>query len=191
MKKENLQKIYKNKVKNYLNDKFEYTNIYSVPKLEKIVINRGLSEVANNSKVVEITFNQMMAISGQKPVLCRSKKAISNFKLRKDQVIGCKVTLRSNKMYDFLTKFINIVLPKIKDFRGVPFNSFDGSGNYTLGIKEDSIFPEITGDIDKIRGFDITFVTSKNTTDEECYELLLQLGMPFRKKQWGNYGKKI
>ena len=120
MRKENLKNVYKNKVKNYLHDKFKYDNSLSVPKLEKIVINRGLSEVANNSKVVETTFNQMMSISGQKPVLCRSKKAISNFKLRKDQVIGCKVTLRANKMYDFLTKFINIVLPKIKDFRGVP-----------------------------------------------------------------------
>ena len=182
MKKENLEVLYKNSVKQHLYDKFKYNNMLSVPKLEKIVINRGLSEVANNSKVVETSFNQMLAISGQKPVLCRSKKAISNFKLRKDQVIGCKVTLRSKKMFDFLTKFMHIVLPKIKDFRGVPINSFDGFGNYTLGIKEDSIFPEITGDIDKIRGFDITFVTSKNTTDEECFELLQKLGMPFRKK---------
>lgn len=182
MKKENLEVLYKKSVKQHLYDKFKYNNMLSVPKLEKIVINRGLSEVANNSKVVETSFNQMLAISGQKPVLCRSKKAISNFKLRKDQVIGCKVTLRSKKMFDFLTKFMHIVLPKIKDFRGVPINSFDGFGNYTLGIKEDSIFPEITGDIDKIRGFDITFVTSKNTTDEECFELLQKLGMPFRKK---------
>lgn len=182
MRKENLKDTYNKKIKKHLFEKFEYNNILSIPKLEKIVINRGLSEVATNSKVVEITFNQMLAISGQKPVLCRSKKAISNFKLRKDQVIGCKVTLRSEKMYDFMTKFINIVLPKIKDFRGVPNNSFDGQGNYTLGIKEDSIFSEITGDIDRIRGFDITFVTSRNTTDSECHELLLQLGMPFRKK---------
>ena len=182
MKKENLKKTYNSKIKKHLFDKYKYTNMLSVPVLEKIVINRGLSEVATNSKVVEITFNQMQSISGQKPILCRSKKAISNFKLRKDQVIGCKVTLRSNKMYDFITKFINIVLPKIKDFRGIPTNSFDGKGNYTLGIKEDSIFPEITGDIDRIRGFDITFVTSKNTTDDECYELLSQFGMPFRKK---------
>jgi large subunit ribosomal protein L5 len=182
MQKENLKDTYNKKVKNHLYEKFKYNNRLSVPKLEKIVINRGLSEVATNSKVVEITFNQMLAISGQKPVLCRSKKAISNFKLRKDQVIGCKVTLRSTKMFDFMTKFINIVLPKIRDFRGVPNNSFDGQGNYTIGIKEDSIFPEITGDIDRVRGFDITFVTSRNTTDPECQELLLQLGMPFRKK---------
>jgi len=182
MRKENLKETYKKKIKKHLYEKFNYTNMLSVPKLEKVVINRGLSEVATNSKVVDTSFNQILAISGQKPVLCRSKKAISNFKLRKDQVIGCKVTLRAEKMYDFMTKFINIVLPKIKDFRGVPNNSFDGHGNYTLGIKEDSIFPEITGDIDRIRGFDITFVTSRNTTDAECHELLLQLGMPFRKK---------
>jgi len=182
MKQDSLKAIYNKKIKQHLEKKFELTNKNSVPKLEKIVLNRGLGEVVNNNKVVDITVKQFIAITGQKPILTKSKKAISNFKIRKDQILGCKVTLRSDKMYDFLSKLINIVLPKFKDFRGVSRGSFDGNGNYTLGIKEDSVFPEIESDIDKIRGFDISFVTSNNTTDEQALELLTQFGMPFRKK---------
>lgn len=175
-----LKDLYKDSIVNDLLDKFNYNNINSVPKLEKIVINRGMGEVTSNKKVVDITVHQMTAISGQKPVLTKSKKGISNFKIRDNQIIGCKVTLRSKKMYDFLSKLLFIVLPKIKDFRGISKNSFDGRGNYTFGIKEDSIFPEIVGDIDKIRGFDVTFVTSAST-DKEAFELLKAFGFPFRK----------
>ncbi|RAP26451.1 50S ribosomal protein L5 [Candidatus Marinamargulisbacteria bacterium SCGC AG-333-B06] len=177
----NLKEQYNTIIKDELVKKFDYKNVMAIPKIEKIVINRGLGEVVTNNKALNTSIEQFIAITGQKPILRKAKVAISNFKIREGQVIGCKVTLRSKKMYDFLTKLINIILPKIRDFRGVPKKSFDGRGNYTLGIKEDSIFPEIQGDIDKLRGFDISFVTSKNTTDEEAYELLHLLGMPFRK----------
>ena len=180
MKKNNTKNIYKEKAVPVLKDKYNYSSVMAVPKLEKIVINRGLGEATTNQKVIELTVNQMVAITGQIPVLCRSKKAISNFKIRKDQIIGCKVTLRGQKMYDFLTRFINIALPKIRDFRGVPKSSFDGRGNYTLGITESGIFTEFNADIDKDRGFDITFVTTAKT-DQEAYDLLDQLCMPFRK----------
>ncbi len=180
-KQSNLYEIYKTEIKPSIQEKFNLKNIMSVPSLEKIVINRGFGKEAVVSKnVVAITVDQFTSITGQKPVLTKSKKAISNFKLRKDLIIGCKVTLRSKKMYDFLTKLINIVLPKIKDFRGVPKKSFDAFGNYTLAIKEDSIFPEVK-DPDKIRGLDITFVTSRNCNQEQAFELLNKLGMPFRK----------
>ncbi|MBH38218.1 50S ribosomal protein L5 [bacterium] len=177
-----LKDKYNKKIKKDLMERFNYENPHQIPKLEKIVINRGLGEVVVNNKALNTSIDQFIAITGQKPILRKAKDAISNFKIRKDQVIGCKVTLRSKKMYDFLNKLINIVLPKIRDFRGVPKNSFDGRGNYTLGIREDSIFPEIQGDIDKLRGFDISFVTSSETSDEEARELLALLGMPFRKK---------
>lgn len=177
----NLKEKYNKEIKSKLQDKFDFKNVHQIPKLEKIVINRGLGEVVVNNKALNITVEQFIAITGQKPVFRKAKDAISNFKIRKDQVIGCKVTLRSTRMYDFLNKLINIVLPKIRDFRGIPVNSFDGRGNYTLGIKEDSIFPEVTGDIDKLRGFDISFVTSPGTSDEQARELLSLLGMPFRK----------
>ncbi|RAP29773.1 50S ribosomal protein L5 [Candidatus Marinamargulisbacteria bacterium SCGC AG-343-D04] len=180
MKKRNLCDIYKDEIVKLLLEKFDYSNINSVPKLEKIVINRGMGEVTTNKKVVDTTYDQMKAISGQKPILRKSKKAISNFKIREDQIIGCKVTLRSKKMYDFLSKLLFIVLPKIRDFRGISKNSFDGRGNYTFGIKEDSVFPEITGDSDKMRGFDVTFVTSAKS-NEEAFELLSAFGFPFRK----------
>ncbi len=180
-KPKNLQELYKTDIKPSLQSKFQLKNVMSVPSLEKIVINRGFGKEAVVSKnVVAITVDQFTAITGQKPVLTKSKKAISNFKLRKDLIIGCKVTLRSKKMYDFLTKLINVVLPKIKDFRGIPKKSFDAFGNYTLAIKEDSIFPEIK-DPDKIRGLDITFVTSSNCNHDQAFELLTKLGMPFRK----------
>ena len=180
MKKQNIKDIYKKDVIKKLQEKYNYKSVMAVPKIEKIIINRGLGEATVNQKVIELTVNQFVAITGQIPVLCRSKKAISNFKIRKDQIIGCKVTLRSNKMYDFLTKFINIALPKIRDFRGISKNSFDGRGNYTLGITESGIFPEFTADVDKDRGFDITFVTTAKT-DKEAYDLLDFIGMPFRK----------
>tara|TARA_B100001989_G_C24444359_1_gene415674 strand:+ start:341 stop:895 length:555 start_codon:yes stop_codon:yes gene_type:complete len=180
-KKQNYKVLYNTKIKDQLIKDFNYSNQFMVPKLEKIVINRGLGEVNTNKKVVDLTVDQLIAITGQKPFLTKSKKAISNFKIRKDQVIGCKVTLRGTKMYDFMSKLFNIVLPKIKDFRGLNTNSFDGFGNYTIGIKEDSIFPEIKSDIEKVRGFDITFVTSKNTTDKESLELLKLFGLPLRK----------
>jgi len=155
-------------------------NVMAVPRLQKIVINRGIGEATTDAKLVDLTYNQILKVSGQKPLITKSKKSISNFKVRKDQPIGCKVTLRSLKMYDFLVKLLNISLPKIRDFRGVPSNSFDGRGNYTLGLKEDSIFPEIKLESsDKVRGFDITFVTTAKT-DKEAYDLLSKLGMPFR-----------
>ena len=177
----NIKKLYTEEVVPKLVEKFQYENVMSVPQILKVVINRGMGEATSNTKVIELTYAQMARISGQKPVLTKAKDAISNFKIRKDQVIGCKVTLRSQKMYDFLTKLINLVLPKIRDFRGISFNSFDGRGNYTMGIKEDSVFPEIQLDqIDRARGFDITIVTSANT-DDEARALLDFIGFPFRK----------
>ena len=182
MKKEQKKNLYKDKLRNDLKELLNIENVMAVPKLEKIVINRGFGkDVVVSNNVINTTVEQFIAITGQLPILTKSKKAISNFKIRKDQVLGCKVTLRSEKMFDFLSKLMNIILPKIRDFRGVPLNSFDGQGNYTLAIKEDSIFPEI-GNFDKIRGLDITFVTSSLTSDKQCYELLKLLGMPFRKQ---------
>lgn len=178
-----LKRHYDEEVRQVLSKKFGYANVMEIPKVTKVVINRGIGEAVTNSKTVELSFEQMYALSGQKPLTTSAKKSISNFKLREGQAIGCKVTLRSAKMYHFLNKLLNVALPKIRDFRGVPFNSFDGRGNYTLGIKEDSIFPEISHEkIDRFRGFDITIVTTAKT-DSEAYELLLALGMPFRKKQ--------
>lgn len=178
----NLKKKYQNEVKGALQEAFEYSNVMQIPKLSKVVINRGIGEAVTNGKSVELTFDQMYAITGQKPLIRQAKKSISNFKLREGQAIGCKVTLRGDRMYDFLNKLFNVALPKIRDFRGVPNASFDGRGNYTLGIKDDTIFPEISIDkVDKARGFDISIVTTANS-DKEAYELLRVLGMPFRKK---------
>ena len=179
--KENYEKTIKSKLK----EQFKYANNMRVAKLEKIVLNRGLGEANTNSKAIEITFDQFKLITGQKPVLTKAKKSISNFKLREEQVIGCKVTLRGEKMYDFLTKLVNIALPKIRDFRGLPTGSFDGRGNYTLGIKEDIIFAEVNYDkIDRIRGMDISFITSTDN-DKEAFELLKLFGMPFREHNKG------
>ncbi|NDC83303.1 50S ribosomal protein L5 [bacterium] len=176
-------KVYYNEaVKSRLSQKFGYKNPMQIPKIVKIVINRGIGEAVSNSKAVDLTFEQLFALTGQKPLITTSKKSISNFKLREGQAIGCKVTLRSDKMFHFLTKLINVSLPKIRDFRGVPHNSFDGRGNYTLGIKEDTIFPEISYEkLDKSRGFDVTIVTTART-NEEAFELLSAIGMPFRKR---------
>lgn len=177
----NLKEKYKKEVMQKLQDKYNYKSVMSIPCLEKVVINRGIGEAVNNSKVVDSTKELMSLITGQKPVVSLAKKSISNFKLRQGQPIGCKVTLRSDKMYDFLNKLINVCIPKIRDFRGVPKRSFDGRGNYTLGLKEDLIFPEVKFDkIDQVRGFDLSVVTTAST-DEEAYDLLSFLGMPFRK----------
>ena len=161
--------------------KFGYKNIMEVPKLDKIVVNMGVGEAKDNAKVLESAVKDMETITGQKAVLTRAKNSIANFKIREGMAIGCKVTLRGEKMYDFLDRLVNLALPRVRDFRGVKANSFDGRGNYTMGIKEQLIFPEIEYDkVDKIRGMDIVFVTTAKT-DEEARELLRLFGMPFAK----------
>ena len=160
--------------------KFNYKSVMEVPKLEKIVINIGLEDTKENPKELENAVNDLAQITGQKPIVTKSKKAIAAFKLRAGIPIGCKVTLRNDKMYDFANKLFNVALPRVRDFRGVSTNSFDGRGNYSMGIKEQLIFPEIEYDkVDKIRGMDIIFVTTAKT-DEEARELLTLLGMPFK-----------
>ena len=174
-----LKEKYDNEVVQAMMEKFGYTNIMQVPKLEKIVLNMGVGEAKDNPKVLEGAVGDMQLITGQKPVLTRAKKSIANFKLRENVAIGCKVTLRKQKMYEFADKLINVALPRVRDFRGVSDKAFDGRGNYSVGIKEQLIFPEVEYDkIDKIRGMDIIFVTTANT-DEEARELLRFLGMPF------------
>lgn len=177
-----LEKKYKTDIKAALQKQLGLSNVMQVPELSKIVINRGAGEAVGNSKVIENSMRSLYSITGQKPVVTRAKNSISNFKIREGQAIGCKVTLRGHKMYDFLTKFINVVLPRIRDFRGVSEKSFDGRGNYTLGIKDETIFPEVNPEtIDRIRGFDITFVTTSEN-DEGAFELLKAFNVPFRKK---------
>ena len=176
-----LHEQYSNQIKDAMMKKFEYSNIMQVPKLEKIVINMGVGEAKENKKVLESAVADLEKIAGQKAVVTRAKKSVANFKLREGMPIGCKVTLRGERMYEFLDKLVNISLPRVRDFRGVPKNSFDGRGNYTLGIKKQLIFPEINFDkVNKLRGMDIVFVTTAKT-DEESRELLAQLGMPFHK----------
>src|SRR5699024_8707135 len=161
--------------------KFGYKNIMQVPKLEKIVINMGVGEAKENKKALDTAITDLEIISGQKAVVTRAKKSVANFKLREGMPIGCKVTLRGERMYEFADRLINLALPRVRDFRGVSQNSFDGRGNYALGIKEQLIFPEIEYDkVDKVRGMDIIFVTTANT-DEEARELLTLFGMPFKK----------
>ena len=161
--------------------KFGYKNVMQIPRLEKIVINVGCGEARENSKVMDAVVKDLAAITGQKPVLTVAKTSIANFKLREGMVIGAKVTLRAEKMYEFMDRFFNVALPRVRDFRGINPNSFDGRGNYTVGLKEQLIFPEIEYDkIDKIRGMDISFITTANT-DEEARELLSLLGAPFAK----------
>lgn len=175
-----LKEKYVNEIIGKLKDKFSYKNIMQVPKLEKIVINIGLGEAIQNAKAIDAAVGDLAVITGQRPVVTRARKSIAGFKLRAGMPIGCKVTLRGDRMYEFADKLLNIALPRVRDFRGVSGKAFDGRGNYTLGIKEQLIFPEIEYDrIDKIRGMDIVFVTSAKT-DEEAKELLAQLGMPFR-----------
>lgn len=174
-----LEDKYNSEVVPALMEKFGYKNIMEVPKLEKIVINMGVGEAKDNQKVLESAVADMTIIAGQKPIVTRAKKSIANFKIRENMPIGCKVTLRKNKMYEFADKLMNIALPRVRDFRGISEKSFDGRGNYSLGVKEQLIFPEIEYDkIDKIRGMDIIFVTTAKT-DEEARELLRFLGMPF------------
>nr|YP_010197637.1 ribosomal protein L5 [Gracilaria flabelliformis subsp. simplex]UAD86053.1 ribosomal protein L5 [Gracilaria flabelliformis subsp. simplex] len=174
-----LKKLYKNKICNDLQNRFNYKNIHEIPKIVKITINRGLGEAANNNKVLEKSISEITAIAGQKPKITKSKKAIAGFKIRENVAIGLMVTLRRDKMYDFLNKLINLALPRIRDFRGISSKNFDGRGNYNLGLKEQIIFPEIQyDDIDKIRGLDITIVTTAKN-DTESFTLLKEFGMPF------------
>ena len=159
--------------------KFEYKSTMQIPKLEKVVVNIGLGEAKENSKVIEAACNDLAAITGQKPIVTKARKSVANFKIREGMNIGCKVTLRAEKMYEFVDRLFNVALPRVRDFRGINPNAFDGRGNYALGIKEQLIFPEIDYDkIDKIRGMDIIFVTTANT-DEEARELLTMMGAPF------------
>ena len=175
-----LREQYQNEAVPALMKKFGYKSIMQVPKLEKIVINIGLGDTKENPKALDNAVADLTAITGQKPVITRAKKSIAAFKLREGANVGCKVTLRNDKMYDFAYKLFNVSLPRVRDFRGLPNNSFDGKGNYSLGIKEQVIVPEIEYEkIDKIRGMDIIFVTTANS-DEEAKELLKLLGMPFR-----------
>ncbi|MCR4605767.1 MAG: 50S ribosomal protein L5 [Eubacterium sp.] len=176
-----LRKQFDEEIVDAMVKKFEYKNKLQVPKLEKIVINMGVGEAKENSKVLDSAISDLEIISGQKAVVTRAKKSVANFRLREGQPIGCKVTLRGEKMYEFADRLINLALPRVRDFRGVNPNAFDGMGNYSLGIKEQLIFPEIEYDkVDKVRGMDIIFVTTANT-DEEARELLTQFGMPFKK----------
>ncbi|AAM25423.1 MAG: 50S ribosomal protein L5 [Caldanaerobacter subterraneus] len=176
-----LREKYEKEVVPALMERFGYKNIMQVPKLEKVVINIGVGEAKENPKALEAAMNDLMMISGQKPVITRAKKSISNFKIRKGMPIGVKVTLRRERMYEFLDKLFNIALPRVRDFKGVSPNSFDGRGNYALGVREQLIFPEIDYDkIDKVRGMDIIIVTTAKT-DEEAKALLELLGMPFAK----------
>ncbi len=175
-----LKEQYINEVVPAMMKKFNYKSIMEVPKLEKIVINVGLGDIKDNPKSLENAMNDIKLITGQAPIVTKAKKAIAAFKIREGVNMGCKVTLRSGKMYDFAYKLFNVALPRVRDFRGVSKNSFDGRGNYSMGVKEQLIFPEIEYDkVDKVRGMDIIFVTTAKT-DEEARELLTLLGMPFR-----------
>ena len=176
-----LQERYENEVVKSLMEKFNYSSKMQAPKIEKIVLNIGVGDAVSNSKLLDAAVADLKAITGQQPIVTKAKKSIAGFKLREGQAIGCKVTLRGERMYEFLDKLVNVSLPRVRDFRGVSNNSFDGRGNYTLGVKEQLIFPEIDFDkVNKLRGMDIVFVTTAKT-DEEGHELLAQLGMPFHK----------
>jgi large subunit ribosomal protein L5 len=176
-----LKEKYTNEIVPSLMSKFNYTSIMQVPKVEKVIINMGVGEAVGNAKALDSAVEDLQTIAGQKPVVTRAKKSIAGFKLREGMPIGAKVTLRGERMYHFLDKLMNVSLPRVRDFRGISSKAFDGRGNYTLGLKEQLIFPEIEYDkIDKVRGMDIVIVTSAKT-DEEARELLTQLGMPFRK----------
>lgn len=176
-----LRDQYENEIKDAMTKKFGYKNVMEVPKLEKIVVNMGVGEAKENAKILEAAMGDMEIITGQKPIATKSKNSIANFKIREGMPIGCKVTLRGEKMYEFADRLINLALPRVRDFRGVNPNAFDGRGNYALGIKEQLIFPEIEYDkIDKVRGMDVVFVTTAKT-DEEARELLTLFNMPFAK----------
>ncbi|MCI2153602.1 MAG: 50S ribosomal protein L5 [Solobacterium sp.] len=178
-----LEQKYKETVKPSLMKEFGYTSVMECPKLEKVVINLGVGDAIANPKALEEAVSELTQISGQKPVITKAKKSIANFKLREGMAIGTKVTLRGERMYDFLDKLFNISLPRVRDFHGVSTTAFDGRGNYTLGVKEQLIFPEINFDkVSKVRGMDVVIVTTAKT-NKEAYELLAQLGMPFAKKE--------
>jgi large subunit ribosomal protein L5 len=175
-----LKSVYQENIVPKLMEQFKYTNIHQVPKLVKITVNRGLGEASQNAKALEASLNEIAVITGQKPVVTRAKKAIAGFKIRQGMPVGVMVTLRSDRMYAFLDRLINLSLPRIRDFRGISPKSFDGRGNYTLGVREQLMFPEIDYDsIDQIRGMDISIITTANT-DEEGRALLKEFGMPFR-----------
>ena len=176
-----LKEQYQNEIVDAMIKKFGYKNIMEVPKLDKVVINMGVGEAKDNAKLLDAAIADMEKITGQKAVVCKAKKSVANFKIREGMPIGCKVTVRGEKMYEFVDRLVNLALPRVRDFRGVNPNAFDGRGNYALGIKEQLIFPEIEYDkVDKVRGMDIIFVTTANT-DEEARELLTQFNMPFTK----------
>lgn len=176
-----LKEKYQSEIAGAMQEKFQYKNVMQIPKLDKIVINMGVGEAKDNAKALENAIKDLEIISGQKPVITKAKKSVANFKIREGMNIGCKVTLRGDKMYDFLDRLVNLALPRVRDFRGVNPNAFDGRGDYALGIKEQLIFPEIEYDkVDKVRGMDVIFVTTAKT-DEEARELLTLFGMPFKK----------
>ena len=176
-----LKEQYQNEIIDAMIKKFGYKNIMEVPKLDKVVINMGVGEAKDNAKLLDAAIADMEKITGQKAVVCKAKKSVANFKIREGMPIGCKVTLRGEKMYEFVDRLVNLALPRVRDFRGVNPNAFDGRGNYALGIKEQLIFPEIEYDkVDKVRGIDIIFVTTAKT-DEEARELLTQFNMTFTK----------
>ena len=176
-----LREKYINEIVPNMQKKFNYKSVMQVPKLDKIVINIGCGDATHNSKLLDAACNDLLQITGQKPVVTKAKKSIAGFKIREGQAIGCKVTLRGERMYEFLDKLISIGLPRVRDFRGLSSKSFDGRGNYTIGIKEQLIFPEINFDeVEKVRGMDIVIVTTAKT-NEEAFELLKELGVPFRK----------
>ena len=174
-----LKELYNNEIKNALKEKFGYKNVMEIPKVEKIVINMGVGEAKENVKILDAAMADLQQITGQKPVVTKARNSVANFKIREGMPIGCKVTLRGERMYEFIDRLINLALPRVRDFRGVNPNAFDGRGNYALGIKEQLIFPEIEYDkVDKVRGMDIIFVTTAKS-DEEARELLKAFNMPF------------
>ena len=176
-----LKETYKSDIAPALMKKFGYKSVMQIPRLDKVVINVGCGESKNNAKVIDAIINDLSAITGQRPVVCRARKSVANFKLREGMNIGAKVTLRGDRMYEFVDRLFNVALPRVRDFRGINPNSFDGRGNYNMGLKEQLIFPEIDYDkIDKVRGMDLCFVTTA-TTDEEARELLTLMGAPFAK----------
>lgn len=176
-----LQEQYKKDIMPAMTKKFAYKNIMQVPKLDKIIVSVAAGEAKDNSKIIDSIMNDLSLITGQKPIVCKAKKSVANFKLRQGMKIGAKVTLRGQKMYEFLDRFFNVALPRVRDFRGINPNSFDGRGNYSVGVKEQLIFPEIDYDkIDQIRGMDVNIITTAKT-DEEARELLSLLGAPFKK----------
>ena len=176
-----LKETYKSDIAPALMKKFGYKSVMQIPKLDKVVINVGCGEARDNAKVIDAIINDLSAITGQRPVVCRARKSVANFKLREGMNIGAKVTLRGDRMYEFVDRLFNVALPRVRDFRGINANSFDGRGNYNMGLKEQLIFPEIDYDkIDKVRGMDLCFVTTA-TTDEEARELLTLMGAPFAK----------